>query len=43
MTRKEFFEWLETCPTHKWETTADEFEFVVVHFPITEDDEETSQ
>jgi hypothetical protein len=24
MDKKEFFEWLETCPTHKWEVN-DEF------------------
>ena len=40
MTRKEFFEWLNTCPTHKWECTADEFDFVAVSFPIIEDEEE---
>jgi hypothetical protein len=42
MTREEFFEWLNTCPTHKfvWEMTAEGDEYVVVSFPITEDDEE---
>ena len=39
MTREEFYEWLETCPTHKWETTADEDDFVAVSFPITEEEE----
>ena len=39
MTRKEFFEWLETCPSHKWEVTTDEYEFVVVSFPTTEEEE----
>ena len=39
MTREEFFEWLNTCPTHKWEVTADEYEFVVVSFPTTEEEE----
>jgi hypothetical protein len=40
MTREEFYGWLNTCPTHKWEVTADEDEFVVVSFPTTEEEEE---
>ena len=32
MTREEFFEWLETCPTHKWEVTHEEYNHVVVSF-----------
>jgi hypothetical protein len=24
MNKKEFFEWLETCPTHKWEVNDEE-------------------
>lgn len=40
MDRKEFFEWLETCPTHKWEPTADEHGFVSVIFPIQEEKED---
>ena len=38
MDRKEFFEWLETCPTHKWELSAEENDFVVVNFPIEEEE-----
>ena len=26
MNRKEFFEWLDTCPTHKWEVNWDSTE-----------------
>jgi len=37
MTRKEFFEWLETCPTHKFDITFDEYEFVTVCFPTIEE------
>ena len=33
MTREEFFEWLDTCPTHKWEITHEEYGRVVVSFP----------
>ena len=40
MSRKEFFEWLNTCPTHNWLLTDEGYEYVVVSFPTTEDDEE---
>ena len=43
MNRKEFFEWLETCPTHKWNIAADENDHVVITFPTDENDEEESQ
>jgi len=37
MDNKEFYEWLETCPTHKWEV-SDEFEgYIVVSFPIEDE------
>ena len=44
MTREEFFKWLETCPSHKWEVTH-EFDnegngAVVVAFPTDEEVEE---
>ncbi len=46
MNKKEFFEWLETCPTHKWEVN-DEFGdigagYIVVSFPTQEDEEDES-
>ena len=49
MTREEFFEWLETCPTHKWEVNWDSTEgedgqpasgFIRVSFPTHEEEEE---
>ena len=44
MTREEFFEWLDKCPTHKWEITADEYGYVVVSFHIVEvPDEEVEE
>jgi hypothetical protein len=43
MTREEFYEWLNTCPTHNWELTADEYGFVAVSFPTQEDEEESTQ
>ena len=39
MTRKEFFEWLDECPTHKWKITHEEYGHVVVSFPTTEEEE----
>ena len=39
MDRKEFFEWLNTCPTHKFNITFEEHEFVTICFPVEEDDE----
>lgn len=42
MDRQEFFEWLETCPTHKWEIN-DEFGdigagYIIVSFPTEEEE-----
>ena len=40
MTRKEFFEWLETCPTHKWDIVQIEGDYCRVLFPIDDNEEE---
>tara|TARA_R110002124_G_scaffold69481_1_gene186836 strand:- start:1575 stop:1700 length:126 start_codon:yes stop_codon:yes gene_type:complete len=40
MTREEFFEWLGTCPTHKWNIIDDEHGYVRVSFPTHEEEEE---
>jgi len=40
MDRKEFFEWLNTCPTHKWNITFDDHAFVTVGFSVEDDDED---
>ena len=40
MTREEFWEWLTTCPTHKYEA-VDEFGYVTVTFKVYEDEDET--
>ncbi len=40
MTRAEFFEWLDTCPTHKWEVTHEEYGHVVISFPNEEEEDE---
>jgi hypothetical protein len=40
MTREELFEWLNECPTHKWEVTYDEYGFVSINFNVEEEEEE---
>lgn len=39
MNRKEFFEWLDTCPTHKFECDFDEYDFISITFKIQETEE----
>jgi len=38
MTIHELYEWLDTCPTHKFEIVYDDSEFISVSFPIEEGD-----
>ena len=38
MDRQEFWEWLATCPTHKYEAT-DDFGYVTVSFKVPEEEE----
>ena len=40
MTRKEFFEWLETCPSHKWNILSDSYGLISVNFTINEEEED---
>ena len=40
MTRQEFWEWLEECPTHKWEVSIDGINYIPITFPVSEDEEE---
>jgi len=40
MERDEFFKWLETCPTHKWEVTYDSTDYISVSFPVSDVEEE---
>jgi len=39
MTHEELFEFLEDCPTHRWEVVHDDTEYVVVSFPVIEVEE----
>ena len=40
MDRKEFFEWLDNCPTHKYEIQFDDDGYIHVAFKVGEDEEE---
>ena len=40
MTREEFFEWLDTCPTHKWEVVHDDVGCVWISFRNNESNED---
>jgi len=37
MNREEFWEWLATCPTHKYEST-DDFGYITVTFKVQEEE-----
>lgn len=43
MNRKEFFEWLETCPSHKWEVVHDEVGYVWVAFDNIDEHEDDGE
>lgn len=43
MNRKELMEWLESCPTHKWEVTNEADDGIWVLFPINEEYEENNR
>jgi|TARA_R110001583_G_scaffold59818_6_gene177938 hypothetical protein len=40
MTREELFEWLNTCPTHKWTIVDDEHGYLRVSFHWREEEKE---
>ena len=37
MDRKEFFKWLNACPTHKFEVVYDDYNGVYVNFTIADE------
>jgi len=39
MNREELFEWLNTCPSHKWEITGDEFEYITITYKYKEEED----
>jgi hypothetical protein len=43
MNREEFFNWLNTCPTNKWEVVQDDAECVWISFHKVEEYEEEEE
>jgi hypothetical protein len=39
MNREEFWAWLDTCPTHKWECVQIEGDYCRIIFPLDEEDD----
>jgi len=39
MNREEFFRWLETCPSHRWDI-LDDFGNIRILFKVEEEEEE---
>jgi len=42
MTSEELRAWLNTCPTHKWECTELEDDYMRVIFPLNDPEEDES-
>jgi len=40
MENEEFWTWLESCPTNKWDTVSDDVDKITIVFPIDIDKEE---
>ena len=40
MNREEFWAWLDTCPTHKWDVVQIEGDHCRVLFPLDEEDDD---
>ena len=40
MTSQEFSDWLDTCPTHKWEEVSIDDRYIRILFPIETEEEE---
>ena len=40
MTNEELWEWMESCPSSKWEFLYDTGESITIGFPIQTEDEE---
>jgi len=41
MNIQEFQDWMDTCPTHKWEVLSDEDGYIRILFPVSDElDEE---
>jgi hypothetical protein len=40
MTDQQFVDWLRLCPTHKWNIITDGDGYIVISFPIEDEEEE---
>ena len=40
MTSQEFSDWLDTCPTHKWEDVSIDDGYIRIIFPIETEEED---
>ena len=40
MNREEFWEWMNTCPTHKWDVLQSEGDYCRILFPLEEEDDD---
>ena len=40
MTREEFFEWLNTCPTYGWHNVGEDEGYIRIMFKIDEEEEQ---
>ena len=43
MTRSEFWEWMNTCPTHKWDILEDDVGHCRILFQMNEDEDEEEE
>ena len=43
MTSQEFSDWLDTCPTHKWEEVSIDDEYIRILFPIETEEEDENE
>ena len=40
MTNEEFWQWMNTCPTHKWECVQHKNDYCRIIFPLDEEDDD---
>tara|TARA_R110000803_G_scaffold73308_3_gene137109 strand:+ start:165 stop:347 length:183 start_codon:yes stop_codon:yes gene_type:complete len=43
MTSQEFSDWLDTCPTHKWEEVSIDDRYIRILFPIETEEEDEEE
>jgi len=40
MNNEDFWEWMDTCPTHKWEVVQHEYGYCRIIFPLDEEEDD---